>query len=72
MQVGKKWFSNAFDLWVETFLAIGEHDKSRGKEKAQKLLKHVFHIKDITSDNQMIDIPLSGLERIINRVCFKN
>jgi hypothetical protein len=57
---------------VGAFLAIWEHDKSRGKEKALALLKHVFHMKDITSDNPMIDIPLSDLERISKRDCFKN
>ncbi|WP_194977164.1 hypothetical protein [Aquiflexum lacus] len=29
-------------------------------------------MKDITSDNPMIDIPLSDLERISKRDCFKN
>ncbi|RPA68560.1 hypothetical protein EF405_08215 [Cyclobacteriaceae bacterium YHN15] len=72
MQVGKKWFSNAFDLSVGAFLAIWEHDKSRGKKKALALLKHIFHMMDITSDNPMIDIPPSDLERISKRDCFKN
>ena len=63
---------SASTLSVGAFLAIWEHDKSRGKEKALALLKHVFHMNDITSDNPMIDIPLSDLERISKRDCSKN
>lgn len=63
---------SASTLSVGAFLAIWEYDKSKSKEKALSLLKHVFHMNDITSDNPMIDIPFTDVERVSKRDCFKN
>lgn len=63
---------SADTLSVSAFLAIWEYDKGKDKKKALALLKHVFHMSDITSDNPFIDTPYQDLERISKRDCFKD
>lgn len=63
---------SADTLTVSAFLAIWEYDKVKTKKKALAMLKHVFHLNDITTKNPLIDSPLNDRERLSKRDCFGN
>jgi len=59
-------------LSVSAFLDIWEWDKDKNKKKALALLKHIFHLNDITSDNPFIDMSETDRERLSKRDCWKD
>ena len=59
-------------LSISAFNNIWEWDTSKGKVKAIALIKHVFHLCDITSDNQLIDMSEKDRMRLSKRDCWKD
>lgn len=59
-------------LAISAFGAIWEWDKSQAKTKALALLKYIFYMGDITSDNSLIEMSEIDRERLAKRDCWKN
>jgi hypothetical protein len=59
-------------LVVSAFSAIWEWDEDPKKTKALPLLKFVFYMSDITSDNPYIEMSEADRERLAKRDCWKD
>lgn len=59
-------------LAISAFGAIWDWDKDKNKVKALALLKYVFYMADITSDNPFIEMSEKDRDRLAKRDCWKN
>ena len=59
-------------LAISAFGAIWEWDKDKSKKKAISLLKFIFYMGDITSDNPFIEMSEKDRERLAKRDCWKD